>query len=190
MRKILLLHFLVFLVQLPFYGQENSNEYELRKQMFNLDTVNLKILKGENGTEIYYVREDFELGNNENITLVLIENVKSTRLIYINIVGDKQKIRLKNNSWIPLRVPNPSKLKNEIYYSELDSNNGFNWIKRPLHTGIMQFNQEWNIDELRVIKRDSLVYYKQPDIDGKVYDPEIYNIMIDSLGWYKIEYQK
>ncbi|WFO17229.1 hypothetical protein M601_005765 [Cellulophaga baltica 4] len=176
----LVIHFISF-------GQEKAKLIELKSQLFDLDTISYIQVKGTNGTEINFSREDFEIEEHKKITLELKEYINSAHFAYINVTSNGQKINLKNNRKIPLNISPKHRRKSEIYYSEISENHKMNWTKLPFYAGVISFDSEWQIDVLKAVKKDSLQYYKYTDIDGNEQDSILYNFMIDRLGWFKFE---
>lgn len=179
--------FIILLLYFQFYGQNNTRIEELELQEFILDTISYKLIKSKNGTEINFSREDFDVEDNQNLTLELKEYINSSHFIFVNITSNGQSVNLRKNRRIPIKLSKQSLKPNEIYYSHTNANEKFSWIKLPLFSGIIYFNVEWQIDEIKAVRYDSINYYKEKYYKEAEYDPVYCPIMIDRLGWFKIE---
>ncbi|MER3376365.1 MAG: hypothetical protein RIM83_17125 [Allomuricauda sp.] len=169
------------------YGQNKIKLNNQKAQLFDLDTISYKLIKGINGTEIYFVREDFEVSSNQKITLELKEYSNSSYFIFIDVKTNGQRLGLKKNRRIPMKIRNKNLMRCKIYYSKFGNNNSFNWIGQTKYSGVMSFDEEWQIDVLKAVRSDSINYYNYTDIDRVEHSSLIYPIMIDKLGWFKIE---
>ncbi len=187
MKNLFLTSFFVLLVQLQFYGQDNIKIENIESQIFNLDTISWKLIKGENKTEINFSREDFEVNENQKLTLELKEYVNSSHIFFVNITSNGQNINLKKNRRIPIKLPKQNLKRKEIYHSEITAEEKINWMKLPLFSGIINFNVKLQMDVIKAVRSDSLNYYKETYHKGAEYNPILYPIMIDRFGWFKID---
>ncbi len=184
--KNLLLIFILF-VQFQFYGQDNIKIEGLESQIFNLDTISWKVIKGKSETEINFSREDFEVNENQKLTLELKEYVNSSHIIFVNITSNGQSVNLKKNQRIPIKVPEQSLKRKEIYHSKTITDEKSNWMKISLFSGIIHFDVKLQMDVIKSVRSDSLNYYKEKYHKGEEYNPVLYPIMIDRYGWFKID---
>ncbi len=183
--KNLLLTFII-LVQFQFYGQDTIKIEGLESQIFNLDTISWKVIKGKNETEIGFSREDFEVNENQKLNLELKEYVNSSYIIFVNITSNGQSINLRKNRRIPIKVPEQSLKRKEIYHSEIIVDEKSNWTKLPLFSGIIHFDAKLQMDVIKAVRSDSLNYYRKKYHKYTKYNPVLYPIMIDRFGWFKV----
>lgn len=187
MKNILKVTLCLFILQSISYGQDKIKLNDQKTQLFDLDTISYKLIKGNNGTEIYFVREDFEVSSNQKITLELKEYHNSAYFIFIDVKANGDRLDLKKNRRIPLKIQNKNLIQSKVYYSKFGKINSFNWTEQTKYSGVMSFDQEWQIDILKTVRNDSVNYYNYTDVDGVEHSSLIYPIMIDRLGWFKIE---
>jgi len=188
MKKIILTAISIFLLQFSAYAQDEQVKLnDLKSQIFNLDTINHKLVKGINGTLIDFNREDYLIRENQKITLELKEYSKSFHAIFIQLTVNGQKVRLKENKRIPIKVPEKSFVYNKLYYSKTEVNDKFEWVSQPIYYGVISFDSEWQIDVLKSVSKDSLDYYNYTDADGNEHSSKVSDFMIDKQGWFKME---
>lgn len=77
---------------------------------------------------------------------------------------------------------------NDIFYAKLDSLNQFKWtIEEYLYVGILKFSQEYAIDILKLVRIDSLDFYRKEGNEIKHESASdsliIPPILIDKFGW-------
>jgi hypothetical protein len=193
------------------YLQE-LNEVEL--QIFELDTISFSKIEGKNGTEIWFRREAFEVNENQKITIELREfydfkelifnNIntitnkgellESSGVIYLDFLADGKSLKLKGDNRIGVKFPENRLQNNNIYSGTKDSLNRFAWIEEEIFVGIMQFNQEYAIDVLKIIPRDSLEFYYQdiPETIPGQAESDFFNITgaiyLNRFKWINLDY--
>lgn len=187
MKNLLPLPFIFLLLPFQFYGQSNIKTEGLESQIFQLDTISWKLLKGNNETAINFSREDFEVDENQKLTLELKEYVNSSHVFFLNVTTNGQNVFLKKNRRIPIKVKKQNLKRNEIYHSEISVYEKLNWTKLPRFSGVFHFDVKLQIDVIKPIRSDSLDYYKETHFKNIEYNPVVSSIMIDRLGWFKIE---
>ncbi len=121
----------------------------VENQVFELDTTSVKEIIGEKGTKIYFNREDFDIGENDKISLELKEYYNRLELISdnLNTITDKNQL-LESNGVIflkfksgdkELKLKDQKKLKikfkkefrkgDRIFNGVLDSINQIEWVE-------------------------------------------------------------
>lgn len=71
---------------------------QVESQIFELDNTSWQLVRGKLGTEIYFVRDNFEIEENHKITLELKEFYDSEELLYnnINTITNKNELLESN----------------------------------------------------------------------------------------------
>jgi len=157
MKKQILIYFLVsisvFSCKKDIAEFEPTNPFQnivlVENQVFDLDTISVKEIIGEKGTKIYFNREDFDIGENDKISLELKEYYNRLELISdnLNTITDKNEL-LESNGVIflkfksgdkELKLKDQKKLKinfkkefrkgDRIFNGVLDSINQIEWIE-------------------------------------------------------------
>lgn len=185
---------------------------QVESQIFELDTVSWQLVKGKLGTEIYFVRDIFNIAENQKITLELkefydgkellynnistitnkYELLESSGVIFLDIKADGESVSLKENQRLQIKFPDNRLSGNDIFYANPDSLNQFKWIKEEdLYVGIMNYDQLSQIDMLKPVRMDSLDFYRKAENDSlqeNTSDPLIIPpILIDKFGWINID---
>ena len=181
---------------------------QVESQIFELDNTSWQLVRGKLGTEIYFVRDNFEIEENHKITLELKEFYDSEELLYnnINTITNKNellesngvifidfktnggKVSLKGKERLQIKFPDNRLNGNDIFYAKLDSLNQFKWtIEEYLYVGILKFSQEYAIDILKLVRIDSLDFYRKEGNEIKHESASdsliIPPILIDKFGW-------
>ncbi|QXP78699.1 MULTISPECIES: hypothetical protein [Winogradskyella] len=170
-----------------------ENTLVIEKQFFDLDTLTNQIITGEKGTKIYFNREDFDINENDKVTLELKEYynrlelisdnlntvtnknelLESNGVIYLNLkVGDK-KINLKKDKKLRIEFAQKFRKGDRIYNGVLDSLNQITWIDdKETYISFPVFDsvstrQFGGVETYmnKIISIDSLDYYSQLNID-------------------------
>ncbi|QNK78284.1 MULTISPECIES: hypothetical protein [Winogradskyella] len=157
MKKQILIYFLVsisvFSCKKDIAEFEPTNPFQnivlVENQVFDLDTISVKEIIGEKGTKIYFNREDFDIGENDKISLELKEYYNRLELISdnLNTITDKNEL-LESNGVIflkfksgdkELKLKDQKKLKikfkkefrkgDRIFNGVFDSINQIEWIE-------------------------------------------------------------
>lgn len=170
-----------------------DNILVIEKQFFDLDTlINEKII-GKKGTKIYFNREDFDINENDKVTLELKEYynrlelisdnlntltnknelLESNGVIYLNLkVGDR-KIKLKKDKKLRIEFAQKFRKGDRIYNGVLDSINQITWIDDketyisfPVFDSVVT-RQFGGVETYKnkIISIDSLDFYAQLNID-------------------------
>lgn len=186
---------------------------EVELQTFELDTISFSEIKGKNGTKILFTREAFEVTENQKITIELKEfydfkelvlnNIntitnkgellESSGVIYLDFKGDGKSLKLKKNNRIGIKFPENRLQGNNIYSGTIDSLNQFKWTEEQIFVGVMVFNQEYAIDVLKIIPRDSLEFYYQdiPETIPGQAESDFFNITgaiyLNRFEWINID---
>lgn len=109
---------------------------EVETQVFDLGLVSDSLLKGKDGTLIYFERDRFEVDATTPLTLELEEYyqfkdlvthqlstetvdgklLSSSGVIYLEVTDGTQEISLKENATLPVTFPDNRIHNNDIYY--------------------------------------------------------------------------
>lgn len=165
-----------------FIPKNYLEEFQTEKtQFFDLDTLSLKLIKGKEGTEIYFMREDFDISKDEKITLELIElydfkeilykNIntitkdnellETNGVLYISFKSDGKEIKLKKNKKIRIS-PIKGKLKdNDIFRAKKDSLNNIKWEKINQEYVVIKEDRGGGITMDIHIHKDSIKNYRK-----------------------------
>ncbi len=156
---------------------------KLQSQTFELDSIYM-IVQGELGTRIWFTREQFEIEENQKITVelkefydfneLLFNNIntvtdkgellESSGVIYLDFLANGKSLELKNDERIHVRFPQNRMANNDIYFAKTDSINQFVWTREDIsYTTILKYNQAFGIDMLKTVRMDSLPYYRRLD---------------------------
>lgn len=140
---------------------EPTNPFEnvivVEKQVFDLDTTSIKEIIGEKGTKIYFNREDFDINENDKVTVELKEYYSRLELISDNLntitdknellesngvvsikfkIGDKE-IKLKDGKKLKLKFAQQFRIGDRIFNGVLDSINQITWVQNS-QTKVLQ----------------------------------------------------
>ncbi|MFD1015038.1 hypothetical protein [Winogradskyella rapida] len=170
-----------------------KNLLVIEKQIFDLNTLNYKKITGEKGTIIYFKRENFDINENDKVTLELKEYynrlelisdnlntitdknelLESNGVIYLNLkVGDK-KIELKKDKKLKIEFAQKFRKGDRIFNGVLDSINQITWkddkeayITFPVFDSV-ETSQLYGVETYKnkIISIDSLDYYSQLNLD-------------------------
>ena len=115
-----------------FIPKNYLEEFQTEKiQIFDLDTLSSKEIKGKNGTIINFNRSDFEVNTNELVTLELLELydfkeilyrnlstittdnelLETNGVLYISFKSNNEEIKLKENKVLMVYPPKESLVK-------------------------------------------------------------------------------
>ena len=156
-------------------------------QVFNLGLVTDSLLKGKDGTLIYFERDRFEVDATTPLTLKLEEYyqfkylvthqlstetvdgklLSSSGVIYLEVTDGTQEISLKENATLPVTFPDHRIHSNDIYYGARNEEGIMKWEKDSslVDTTVLnyQYSRIYGVDQYMSIKvpRDSLDYYLQ-----------------------------
>lgn len=166
-------------------GNSPFNPYEKvakrESQLFDLDTVSLKEIKGEFGTKIYYNRTSFDVNETDKITLELKEfyqfqdlinnNIRtitldnelleSSGVVYLDFKKNGESISLKDSSSISIRFPKALSNQDKLFSGEIDSIGQISWSKIDAKFPYFKFDKTYLLDVLVETTLDSLPYYKK-----------------------------
>ena len=167
----------------PINHLQQFSKVELQSKTFGLDSIYM-VFKGKNGTKIYFIRDQFEIEENQKITVELKElyslkeliynNIntvtdegellKSSGVIYLDFLTNGKSLKLKESERIEVQFPENRLKNNNIYYGKIDSINQFKWTEEDsLYTTILQYDSTYAIELAKVIPMDSLPYYRRLD---------------------------
>ena len=158
---------------------------EVETQVFDLGLVNDSLLKGKDGTLIYFERDRFEVDATTPLTLELEEYyqfkdlvthqlstetvdgklLSSSGVIYLEVTDGTQEISLKENATLPVTFPDNRIYNNDIYYGARNEEEIMQWEKDTslVDTTLLdyQYKRLYGVDLYFSIKvpRDSLDYY-------------------------------
>lgn len=159
---------------------------KIETQTFQLNLANNSILKGKDGTIIYFNRKNFNTSPSTPLTLHLEEYYNFKELLFnqistetkdgklletsgvINIqvkADDGSKVELKKGKSLQVIFPDNKITNNDIYYGEKNEGGIVQWEKDSslIDTTILdyQYQKVYGIDIYMSIKvpRDSLAYY-------------------------------
>jgi len=132
---------------------EPTNPFEniviVEKQVFDLDTISIKEIIGKKGTKIYFNREDFDVSENDKISLELKEYYNRLELISgnLNTITDKnellesngviflkfksgdKEVKLKDKKKLKIKFKKEFRKGDRIFNGVLDSINQIEWIE-------------------------------------------------------------
>jgi hypothetical protein len=168
-----------------FIPKNYLEEFQTEKiQIFDLDTLSSKEIKGKNGTIINFNRSDFEVNTNELVTLELLELydfkeilyrnlstittdnelLETNGVLYISFKSNNEEIKLKENK-VLMVYPPKGKLENyNIYNLTKDSLENNKWEISKQDYVIVELNKgtSWSpIIVESLIHKDSVAYYKK-----------------------------
>ena len=158
---------------------------EVETQVFDLGLVSDSLLKGKDGTLIYFERDRFEVDTTTPLTLKLEEYyqfkdlvthqlstetvdgklLSSSGVIYLEVTDGTQEISLKENATLPVTFPDNRIYNNNIYYGTRNEQGMMQWEKDTslVDTTLFdyQYSRIYGVDSYMSIKvpRDSLDYY-------------------------------
>ncbi|MEO2058872.1 MAG: hypothetical protein ABGW76_02225 [Mesonia sp.] len=158
---------------------------EVETQVFDLGLVSDSLLKGKDGTLIYFERDRFEVDTTTPLTLKLEEYyqfkdlvahqlstetvdgklLSSSGVIYLEVTDGTQEISLKENATLPVTFPDNRIYNNDIYYGARNEEGIMKWEKDTslVDTTVLnyQYKKLYGVDAYFSIKvpRDSLDYY-------------------------------
>ncbi len=113
----------------------------LKTQIFNLDTISSKTIKGESGTIIFFDRQQFDIPNNAKITLNLTEYdnfkdlvlnniqtvtkddklLESSGVFKIEFLADGKPVHLKKGEYLVINIPQDKMRGNILFTGAIDS---------------------------------------------------------------------
>ena len=192
---------------------------KVKTQKFNLDTISYLVIDGENGTKIHYKRKDFNVSENQKVILVLKElydfedlffnNIntitdknellESSGVLSISFMTDDKKIKLKENSFLKIEIPEGRLMNNDIFSAKIDTLNKVEWVEL---NGPKAITQDIGVIEQRgritveVQKTDTISYtvgdyYKADSLDNPIFYKNqmlVENtIYLNTLGWINID---
>lgn len=161
--------------------RNNLKEFsEIEEQFFNLDTLETFRIKGEFGTEIIFIREDFKVQKGEKLTAELIEiydfnellynNIntitsdnellESSGVIYLNFKSNSNNVTLKDGKSLQVNFPNDLLKKNKLYTADINDINQFKWVEEKQTDTIFGIIRGGGLFEEVVISKDSIEFYK------------------------------
>ena len=167
----------------PVNHLKQFSQVALQSKTFELDSIYM-VFKGKDGTTIYFARDQFEIEENQKITVALKEfysfkeliynNIntvtnkgellKSSGVIYLDFLTNGKSLKLKEGERIEVQFPENRLRNNNIYYGKIDSINQFKWTEEDsLFTTILQYDRTYAIELAKVIPMDSLPYYRRLD---------------------------
>lgn len=185
----------------------------IEQQVFDLDKISSKEIIGKKGTKVYFNREDFNINENDKITLELKEyytfeellsnNIRtitinnelleSSGVIYLDFKVKGQTVKLHKNKKLKIEYPKPQDYNLRIFNGKIDSLNQFNWqIDNRVQTEIQILNRDSTLKyggvEFYVGKfttLDSVNYYR--DLNSKSFS-EIEKDKVIKLRWESPSY--
>ena len=169
---------------------------EVETQVFDLGLVSDSLLKGKDGTLIYFERDRFEVDATTPLTLKLEEYyqfkdlvthqlstetvdgklLSSSGVIHLEVSDGTQEISLKENATLPVTFPDHRIYNNDIYYGARNEEGIMQWEKdiSLVDTTVLnyQYSRIYGVDQYMSIKvpRDSLDYYLELNESFAVYD--------------------
>jgi len=158
---------------------------EVETQVFDLGLVSDSLLKGKDGTLIYFERDRFEVDATTPLTLKLEEYyqfkdlvthqlstetvdgklLSSSGVIHLEMTDGTQEISLKENATLPVIFPDHRIYNNDIYYGARNEEEIMQWEKDTtlVDTTLLdyQYKRIYGVDLYFSIKvpRDALDYY-------------------------------
>jgi hypothetical protein len=119
----------------------------LKTQIFNLDTISSKTIKGESGTIIFFDRQQFDIPNNAKITLNLTEYdnfkdlvlnniqtvtkddklLESSGVFKIEFLADGKPVNLKKGEYLEVYIPQDKMRGNILFTGVIDSLGNMKW---------------------------------------------------------------
>lgn len=180
----------------------------VENQNFNLDTISSSVIKGENGTIIHYKRKDFNLSENEKVTLILkefysfedlffnnintvtdkSELLESSGVLFVSFMSGDKKIELKENSYLKIEIPEERLNNNDLFSAKIDTLGQFEWTKlsdehKPIIEEVSVVEQRGEIT-LTVGVMDTIGYYS-----GEYYklDSVKNTFLTSKLDWINID---
>lgn len=194
----------------PVNHLQQFSKAKLQSNTFDLDSIYM-VFKGKLGTKLYFVRNQFEIEENQKITVelkefydykeLLFNNIntltdkkellESSGVIYLDFKANGKSLRLKDGERIDVQFPNNRMENNYIYYAKIDSIGQFKWIKEDtLFTYIIQYDRTYGIDMLKQIRIDSLPYYRRLDsLEFEFWQSKAITdrIAINKFAWINID---
>lgn len=148
---------------------------KIKEQIFDLDTLSFSEINGENGTRIYFIKNDFEVKKGAKVKVILKEYfdfkdlvysnintvtnkgelLESSGVIYLRFQSNNKKINLKKNKFIQIKLPKEQLKESQIFYAKIDSLNQFEWEKNKLE--YTKINRKLNVGGGITIEKEYLV---------------------------------
>ena len=167
-------------------------------QTYYLDTLSTSIIEGEKGTKIYYQRKDFNLKENEKVTITLKEfysfediffnNIQtitnknelleSSGVLYINAKSNQRIVNLKEGAFLKIKIPTGLLKDVALFSGKMDSLQNIEWYplkeSKALTNDIVVVEKRGNItiefDEIDTTGYIKGDYYKADSNDKIEYD--------------------
>lgn len=180
--------------------KKNSN---VETQIFNLGTIKSKIIEGKKGTKIYFNRNDFNINNNKDITLIFKElyefedlfynniNTKTTDnellessgVLFIEFNQEGKEIQLKKNTYLKIFIPNNRLVNNKLFQANIDTLGQFKWNELKRKKAITQKTTVESKDGFRIVT-DTIAY----DLgDFQLLDSLSSKLLLKKLNWINID---
>ncbi len=174
-------------IEIPFIPKNHLAEFQTEKpQLFDLDTISFKEIKGKRGTKINFSRDLFDIKNNEKIQLELIELYDFKEILYRNIqtlttnnellessgvlkikfTSNGKELQLKKGEKLMIYPPKGKLKENDIFLSETDSVGNVKWKITKQNHVIFQI-ERGSITVDITISKDSLNHYIQKEKEYK-----------------------
>ncbi|QXP59003.1 hypothetical protein [Olleya sp. HaHaR_3_96] len=157
MKKQILTYFLVsisiFSCKKDLAVFEPTNPFKniviVEKQLFDLDTISIKEITGKKGTKIYFNREDFDIDENNKVSVELKEYynrlelisdnlntitdknelLESNGVIFLKFISGDKEIKLKDKKKLKIKFKKEFRKGDRIFNGVLDSINQIKWIE-------------------------------------------------------------
>ncbi len=181
---------------------------KIKTQIFNLDTISLKTIKGESGTIIIFDRQKFDIPNNAKITLKLTEfnefkdlvlnNIQtitkenklleSSGVFKIEFFADGKPIKLKKGMYLEINIPKDKMNGNILFSGEIDTLGNMKWDEIKNEPIVVEENVigvKRGVNALyKVIDTVSWTYPNQSTNDEEFESMNTANYQTDENGQY------
>ncbi|WP_408049767.1 hypothetical protein [Tenacibaculum halocynthiae] len=173
--------------QKPFIPKNHLADFITEKsQFFDLDTIEFKEIIGKYGTKIRYVRDYFNLKQNDKVQLELIELYDFNEILYRNIqtlttdnelletsgvlkivfTSNGKKLNLRKGEKIIVYPPKRKLKNNTIFLSESDHTGNIKWKITSQNYRLFSIYRGGGIWVKTLIDKDSLPYYKKINLNS------------------------
>ncbi len=175
-------------IEIPFIPKNHFAEFQTEKsQLFDLDTISFKEIKGKHDTKINFSRELFDIKENEKVQLELIELYDFKEILYRNIqtvttdnkllessgvlkikfTSNGKELQLKKGKKLIIYPPKGKLKENDIFLSETDSLGNIKWKITDQDYTTFEKYVGGGITVLITIPLDSLNHYIQKEKEYK-----------------------
>lgn len=181
-----------------------------KKQIFDLDTIPFKLIKGKNDTKIYFNRADFDISKDQKITLELIELydfkevlfrnmstvttqnklLETNGVLFIEFKSKGKTVKLKEGKILKV-IPLKERLDgNDIFIAKTDSLKNTKWLKTRQDYITVESYKGGGITVIYEIHQDSLESFRRREdqiLESKKEIQDFFVIENGNFGWINID---